>query len=120
MANGRSPGCRPREPCRSASPTSWAPWRSMDRLLAGGERTRGAEAGVLLTDLYELTMLQAYFARRMNGSAVFELFIRKLPAQRNFLVAAGLDAVLDYLLDLRFTGEELEWMRASGRFTGDF
>jgi nicotinate phosphoribosyltransferase len=92
----------------------------MDRPLAGAERTRGAEAGVLLTDLYELTMLQAYFARRMNGTAVFELFVRKVPAQRNFLVAAGLDAVLDYLLDLRFTGEELEWMRACGRFTADF
>ncbi|HSN19227.1 MAG TPA: nicotinate phosphoribosyltransferase [Usitatibacter sp.] len=92
----------------------------MDRPLPIGERTRPAEAGVLLTDLYELTMLQAYFARRMNGTAAFELFMRKLPAQRNFLLAAGLDAVLDYLLDLRFTAEELDWMRASGRFTPEF
>ena len=47
-------------------------------------------ASVLLTDLYELTMLESYFAQRMNGAAVFELFVRKLPAHRNFLVAAGL------------------------------
>ncbi|MGF6970867.1 hypothetical protein OKW43_007962 [Paraburkholderia sp. WC7.3g] len=45
--------------------------------------------GALLTDLYELTMLQAYFERGMNELAVFELFIRTLPPQRNFLVAAG-------------------------------
>ena len=46
--------------------------------------------GVLLTDLYELTMLQAYWTQRMNGAAVFELFVRRLPAQRNFLLASGL------------------------------
>jgi nicotinate phosphoribosyltransferase len=45
--------------------------------------------GVLLTDLYELTMLQAYFRQRMNGPAVFELFVRKLPPHRNFVLAAG-------------------------------
>ena len=54
-------------------------------------------ASVLLTDLYELTMLQAYFAQRMNGTAVFEFFVRKLPEERNFLMAAGLEQVLDYL-----------------------
>ena len=46
--------------------------------------------GILLTDLYELTMLQAYFRERMNATAVFECFVRKLPPHRNFLVAAGL------------------------------
>ena len=90
----------------------------MDRRLPEATGTR--EAGVLLTDLYELTMLQAYFARRMNGTAAFELFVRKLPEERNFLVAAGLDAVLDYLLGLRFAPEELAWLRASGRFEPAF
>ena len=75
---------------------------------------------VLLTDLYELTMLQAYFERSMNETAVFELFIRKLPHQRNFLVAAGLEQVLDYLTHLRFTPEELEWLESDGRFSSDF
>ena len=61
----------------------------------------------LLTDLYELTMLQAYWAERMNATAVFEFFVRRLPPQRSFLVAAGLEQVVEYLLDLRFTTDEL-------------
>ncbi|HEX7272680.1 MAG TPA: nicotinate phosphoribosyltransferase [Casimicrobiaceae bacterium] len=77
-------------------------------------------AGVLLTDLYELTMLQAYFAQGMNGTAVFECFVRKLPSQRNFLIAAGLEQVLEYLAGLSFAAEELEWLRDSGRFRPDF
>ncbi len=75
---------------------------------------------VLLTDLYELTMLQAYFEQRMNGPAVFEIFVRKLPPHRNFLVAAGLVQVLDYLVGLRFTAEDLEWLNGCGRFTRPF
>src|SRR5450759_4817449 len=65
---------------------------------------------VLLTDLYELTMLQAYFEQRMNGRAVFELFVRKLPPHRNFLVAAGLAQVLDYLVELRLDADDLAWL----------
>jgi nicotinate phosphoribosyltransferase len=76
--------------------------------------------GVLLTDLHELTMLQAYFEERMNGPAVFELFVRKLPPGRNFLVAAGLAQAVDYLARLRFTSEELAWLRETGRFTRPF
>lgn len=75
---------------------------------------------VLLTDLYELTMLQAYFEQRMNGQAVFELFVRKLPPHRNFLIAAGLAQVLDYLAELRFTADDLAWLRACGRFAAEF
>jgi nicotinate phosphoribosyltransferase len=74
----------------------------------------------LLTDLYQLTMLQAYFAQRMNDIAVFEFFVRRLPRNRNFLMAAGLEQVLQFLEDLRFTGEELDWVRNSGRFSQDF
>lgn len=74
----------------------------------------------LLTDLYELTMLQAYFDEGMHDSAVFELFVRALPAQRNFLVAAGLEQALDYLENLRFREDELAWLRDSGRFRDDF
>jgi nicotinate phosphoribosyltransferase len=72
---------------------------------------------VLLTDLYELTMLQAYFEERMNGTAAFEFFVRKLPPQRNFLLAAGLGQVLDYLEQLAFTADELAWLAGTGRFT---
>ena len=75
---------------------------------------------VLLTDLYELTMLEAYFQERMNDVAVFELFVRKLPPGRNFLVAAGLAQAVDYLAGLRFTPEELDWLRETARFTRPF
>lgn len=76
--------------------------------------------GALLTDLYQLTMLQAYHDQGMDGTAVFEFFVRKLPECRNFLMAAGLDQVLEYLETLRFAADELEWLAASGRFRRDF
>ena len=56
-----------------------------------------ATPGLLLTDLYELTMLEAYRAEHMNGRATFEFFVRALPAGRGFLVAAGLAQFVDYL-----------------------
>ncbi|MBI2305781.1 MAG: nicotinate phosphoribosyltransferase [Rhodocyclales bacterium] len=74
----------------------------------------------LLTDLYQLTMLQSYFDEGMNETAAFEFFVRRLPARRGFLVAAGLEQVLDYLEGLRFSSEELQWLAASGRFSADF
>ncbi len=70
----------------------------------------------LLTDLYQLTMLQAYFDEGMNGTAAFEFFARKLPPRRNFLMAAGLEQVLDFLEGLRFEPDELEWLAGCGRF----
>jgi len=74
----------------------------------------------LLTDLYQLTMLQTYHAERMNETAVFELFVRRLPPQRGFLLAAGLEQALDYLENLRFTAEERDWLASTGRFSVDF
>ncbi len=77
-------------------------------------------ASALLTDLYELTMLQAYFDEGMQDTAVFELFVRVLPPQRNFLVAAGLEQALDYLENLHFTADELAWLAGTGRFRPSF
>ncbi len=74
----------------------------------------------LLTDLYQLTMLQTYHAERMNETAVFELFVRRLPPQRGFLLAAGLEQALDYLENLHFTAEERDWLASTGRFSPDF
>ena len=74
----------------------------------------------LLTDFYQLTMLQAYSDCSMDQMAVFEFFVRKLPDNRNFLLAAGLQQVLDYLEQVRFTPEEIEWLRNCGRFRRDF
>ena len=71
----------------------------------------------LLTDLYELTMAQAYQEQGMEEPAAFEFFVRKLPPHRNFLVAAGLEQVLDFLSGLRLSQEELAWMDQSDRFT---
>lgn len=74
----------------------------------------------LLTDLYEITMLQAYFQQHRNGTAVFEFYVRRLPEERNFLVAAGLAQVVDFLAALRFGDDDLDWLRACGRFDAGF
>ena len=74
----------------------------------------------LLTDLYQLTMLQAYWQHRMDGTAAFELFVRKLPEQRAFLVAAGLEQALDFVEQARFSDDELKWVRESGTFAPGF
>lgn len=79
-----------------------------------------AADSVLLTDLYQLTMLQTYHAEQMRETAVFELFVRRLPPERNFLIAAGLEQALDYLENLRFTAAELEWLANTGRFSSSF
>ena len=62
----------------------------------------------LLTDLYQLTMLQAYWQHQMEGDAVFELFVRTLPRDRAFLVAAGLEQMLDFIEQARLDAVELE------------
>jgi len=71
----------------------------------------------LFTDLYELTMADAYLAEGMEGTAVFELFFRRLPPDRNFAIAAGLDGCLDFLEHLRFEEEDVAWLRRLGRFS---
>jgi nicotinate phosphoribosyltransferase len=73
-------------------------------------------ASPLSTDLYELNMVQAYLDQGEDADAVFEFFFRRLPARRNFLLAAGLETALDYLETLRFTPEEIDWLAKTGRF----
>src|SRR5262245_50213202 len=68
------------------------------------------------TDLYELNMIQAYLDRGEDKEAVFEFFVRRLPARRNFLVAAGLEDALAYLETLRFSAHEIDWLKSTGRF----
>lgn len=79
-----------------------------------------SSCGPLLTDLYELTMLQAYFDCGMNDTATFECFVRTLPQQRNFLVAAGLEQVLDHLAGVRFSAADIALLAGMGRFKRDF
>src|SRR5215471_2510081 len=74
----------------------------------------------LLTDLYQLTMAQAYFELGMQDNAVFELFVRRLPETRRFLLAAGLEQALEYIEDLRFTADDIAFLATLGRFRADF
>ncbi len=65
----------------------------------------------LLTDLYELTMAAGYFQTRFDARATFELFVRNLPRDRNYLVAAGLEQGLEFLENVRFSAEEIRFLR---------
>jgi nicotinate phosphoribosyltransferase len=70
----------------------------------------------LTTDLYELNMVQAYLDRGENKRAVFEFYVRRLPARRGFMLAAGLEDALAYLEGLRFSPAEIDWLRSTKRF----
>lgn len=72
---------------------------------------------VLLTDLYQLTMVQAYVEQGMMEEAVFEFFVRRLPPRRNFLMAAGLEPVLEFLEHIRVTADEIDWLASTNRFS---
>jgi len=66
----------------------------------------------LSTDLYQLTMMAGYFHKKvLDARATFELFVRRLPAHRNVLVSAGLEQALTYLEQLRFSADEITWLR---------
>jgi nicotinate phosphoribosyltransferase len=71
----------------------------------------------LLTDLYQFNMVQAYLDYGKTKTAVFEFFVRKLPARRGFLMAAGLHTALDFLENMRFSPEEVEQLANSANFS---
>ena len=75
-----------------------------------------AATSPLLTDLYQINMIQAYLDHGQTDTAVFELFVRSLPPRRRFLLVAGLQQALDYLESLRFSDPDLDWLKRSGRF----
>jgi len=74
----------------------------------------------LLVDLYELTMAQSYFVYKPDTYATFDLFVRDLPKNRTYLVACGLEDVLDYIKQLRFTEEDIDYLRKQKLFSPDF
>ena len=74
------------------------------------------ELSPLLTDLYQITMIQAYLDHGDTETAVFEFFARSLPPRRGFLLAAGLAQALDYLEGLRFSAADIAWLDSTGRF----
>lgn len=70
----------------------------------------------LVTDLYQLTMAAAYYSNRLTATATFELFVRTLPPDRGYLVAAGLEQAVHYLTTARFAPEQVAWLRAQPIF----
>ena len=72
----------------------------------------------LLTDLYQFTMLQTYLDAGVDQEAVFEFYVRQLPKKRGFLVACGLESVLDFLETFRFTPDEIRKLAGTRRFSG--
>lgn len=79
-----------------------------------------SNTSALLTDLYMLTMLQGFFHEGMEAPATYEFFVRDLPPERGFLLAAGLEQVLEYLEALHFSEQEIAWLASTERFDQDF
>ncbi len=77
-------------------------------------------SNAIFTDLYELTMVQAYWQNNMIARARFSLFFRQYPPNRAYFVAAGLEEVLDYLQDFRFADDDLNYLRSTGQFQDAF
>lgn len=75
---------------------------------------------LLLTDLYQLSMMEVYARHDMRDSAVFELFVRKLPPRRRFLMMAGLEQLVEFLEQMHYAADELEWLRSTGMFSPGF
>ncbi len=65
----------------------------------------------LLTDFYELTMCASYFENRRNETATFDLFIRKLPPNRSYFIFAGLEQVLLFLKNMKFSEEHISYLK---------
>ena len=74
----------------------------------------------LLTDLYEITMMQGYFKSGLNDTVVFDMFYRKNPSNGGYAIACGLDQVIDYIKNLKFTYEDIDYLRNLGMFDEDF
>ncbi len=74
----------------------------------------------LLTDLYELTMMQGYFKSHLDETVVFDAFYRKNPCGNGFAIAAGLEQVIEYIKNLTFSPEDMAYLRSLHLFDEDF
>ena len=74
----------------------------------------------LLTDLYELTMMQGYFKNPVQETVIFDAFYRTNPCGNGFAIAAGLDQVIDYIKNLHFSKADVDYLRSLGIFDEDF
>src|SRR5215831_1262877 len=92
-----------------------SPLQNLTKKLSPAGNFTGRSSG-LLTDLYELTMAAGYVQTHFDARATFELFARHLPARRNYLVVAGLDQAIAFLENVRFTANEIEFLRTQPVF----
>lgn len=74
----------------------------------------------LLTDLYQLTMMQGYFKNKINKRVIFDLFYRTNPSGGGYAITCGLEQVIEYIKNLRFTYEDIEYLRGLSIFDEDF
>ena len=74
----------------------------------------------LLTDLYQLTMMQGYFKSKSEKKVIFDMFYRKNPSDGGYAITCGLEQVIDYIKNLRFTYEDIEYLRNLHIFDEDF
>ena len=65
----------------------------------------------LLTDLYELTMMQGYFESQANETVIFDVFFRENPNKGGYSVMAGLEQVIEYIKNLNFSYEDVDYLR---------
>ena len=74
----------------------------------------------LLTDFYELTMMQGYYEEKQNETVIFDVFFRQNPCGNGYSVCAGLEQVIDYVKNLNFTYEDVDYLRSLHIFSEDF
>ena len=74
----------------------------------------------LLTDFYEITMMQGYFKNNTNDIVIFDTFYRENPSGGGYAVCAGLDQVIDYVKNLHFSEEDIAYLRSLNTFDEDF
>jgi len=74
-----------------------------------------------LTDFYQLTMMQGYFfAKDVNETVIFDAFYRSNPDDNGYAIAAGLEQVIEYIKNLHFTSDDIEYLRGTGYFREEF
>lgn len=74
----------------------------------------------LIADFYEFTMANGYFIKNMNDIAYFDVFFRKIPDNGGFAVFAGLEQIIDFINDLHFTDEDIQFLKSQNIFSNDF
>ena len=74
----------------------------------------------LLTDLYELTMMQGYYDKQDNPTVIFDVFYRSNPFSSGYAIAAGLEQVIEYVKNLNFSYDDVDYLRSLHIFSEDF